>query len=163
MTSDIMRKPGWWYPWIFVGMFGVVVSVNGALAYFATSTFTGLQTEGAYEKGLAYNQTLASAEAQEKLGWTLAPHLDAAAIAGGGPLTVTVSGRDGKPVEKLEVVAKLVRPTVSGHDQVVELHEVDAGRYVSEVKLPFPGIWDMKVVATRGADRYQINQRVVLK
>ena len=36
-----IRRPGWWYPYIFVGAFGVVLLVNAALAYFATSSFTG--------------------------------------------------------------------------------------------------------------------------
>ncbi|MGE5500712.1 MAG: FixH family protein, partial [Ignavibacteriales bacterium] len=41
------RRPGWWYPYIFVAAFVVVVGVNAAMAYFASSTFTGLETDNA--------------------------------------------------------------------------------------------------------------------
>ncbi|MCW8952841.1 MAG: FixH family protein, partial [Rhodospirillales bacterium] len=52
------RKPGWWYPWIFVGGMTIVVIVNGIMIYFALSTFTGLETRNHYEKGLAYNTNI---------------------------------------------------------------------------------------------------------
>lgn len=164
MTMNMStRKAGWWYPWIFVGMFGVVVAVNVTLAYFATSTFNGLQTEGAYEKGLAFNQALAAVEAQEKLGWTVEPTVDPAAIAGGGAVTVTITDKSGKPVDGLDVLVKLIRPTVAGHDSVLTLGGLGGGRYAADVRLPFPGVWDVQVLAARGDDQYRTAQRVVLK
>ena len=42
---------------------------NGAMIWLAFATWTGLETEGAYQKGLAYNRTLEEAEAQAALGW----------------------------------------------------------------------------------------------
>lgn len=164
MTMTISkRKPGWWYPWIFVGMFGVVVAVNGSLAYFAISSFTGLQTEGAYEKGLAYNKALAAIQAEERLGWTVEPQIDPSAITTGGPVTVTAKDRDGKPLDDLEVAIQLVRPTTAGYDSVHELVAQGAGRYQAFLKLPLPGLWDVKVLASRGADQVETMRRVVLK
>lgn len=164
-TTQPPRKRGAWYPWIFVGMFAVVIGVNAALAYFATSTFNGLQTEGAYEKGLAYNQALAGAAAQEKLGWAVRADVAATAPAEGrhgGAVTVQVHDRDGKPVDGLEVFAVFSRPTQAGLDSRVPLARSADGRFVGDVALPLPGQWDMLVVANRGTESYQLSQRVML-
>lgn len=158
------RKRGWWYPWIFVGMFGVVVAVNGALAYFATTTFTGLQTKGAYEKGLAYNKALAEVRAEEELGWKVDPQIDPTAItATGGAITVTVQDKNGKPLDDLHVAVEMVRPTAAGYDSLLELVAQGGGRYQTMVKLPLPGLWDIKVLASRGQDQVEAMRRVVLK
>lgn len=164
-TTTRQRKPGFWYPWMFVGMFTVVIAVNGALAYFATSTFTGLHTEGAYEKGLAYNDALAGAAAQEKLGWVVRADLVAAAPAEGrhgGVLSVDVHGPDGIALDGIDVFAVFTRPTVAGHDTRVPLTRAANDTFVSNVELPFSGQWDMQVVANRGGESFQLNQRVML-
>ena len=57
------RPRGWWYPWIFVGAMAVVVVVNGILAWLAVGTWTGIETEDHYRKGLAYNENLAAEQA----------------------------------------------------------------------------------------------------
>lgn len=158
------RKPGWWYPYIFVGCFVVVVGVNSVLAYFATSTFTGLQTTGAYEKGLAYNQNLAMAEAQARMGWTVDTKAEPVKDAGGPMADIAISYRDkdGKPVEGLVVRASLVRPTVKGHDHDVELKPLGKGVYGLRHPLPLAGVWDMDVVAVGKDVSYQHEKRFVV-
>ncbi len=160
--SKSTRRPGHWYPWIFVGMFAVVVAVNSLLAYFATSTFNGLATEGAYEKGLAYNQALAGAAAQEKLGWSVEAELAPAGGEHGGTVNVAVTDRDGAPLDGLDVTAVFRRPTQAGHDQTVRFTAAGAGRYVGTVVLPFPGQWEMLLVANRGDDSYQSDRRIMV-
>lgn len=158
------RRPGWWYPWIFVGMFAVVVGVNAALAYFATSTFNGLDTQGAYEKGLSYNKALSGAAAQEKLGWVVDAEVRPAqgGSGHGGTVAVAVSDQTGAGLDGLDVFAVFTRPAQAGHDTRVALAGSGGGRYAGDVKLPFPGQWEVQVVANRGNDSYQLNQRVNL-
>ncbi len=55
------RQKGWYIPWIFVGLFLVVAAVNGVMIHFAFSSWTGLQTEEHFLKGIKYNQDLAGA------------------------------------------------------------------------------------------------------
>ena len=68
--------------------------------------------------------------------------------------------RDGKPVDDLTVDAEFVRPTVAGHDSRQGLSATGGGRYQAEVSLPFPGVWDMRVVARRGDLTYQLAKRI---
>jgi nitrogen fixation protein FixH len=169
MTMEPMSGPqrprGWWYPYIFVGAFAVVLAVNAALYYFASSTFTGLFTDKAYEKGLAYNDALAAEEAQRRLGWTVEAEVTPGpAEAGRRPadLAVRFADRDGRPVGGLTVSALLRRPTQAGHDLRVELRSLGPGRYGAPVVLPLPGQWDLQVVATGGPADYRLNRRITL-
>lgn len=157
------RKRGWWYPWLFVGMFAVVIAVNLTLAWFASSTFAGLQTEGAYVKGLAYNQTLAQAQAQERLGWTVAAEATAAGAGAAAVVAVDVRDSAGRPVEGLEVQAHLSRPATSGQDRSLGLTRRAPGAYRGEVLLPLAGQWELQVVARRGEEVYQLGKRVVIR
>lgn len=159
------RQPGWWYPYIFVGAFGVVLAVNGALAYFATTTFTGLSTENAYEKGRLYNQNLALAKAQAEMGWTVDTKVVPASGADQAKADIRVTYRDraGKPVDGLTVRALMVRPTATGHDHEIDLPALGGGVYGGVVPLPLAGVWDMDVAAVGdGGIAYQHAQRIII-
>lgn len=154
------RKPGWWYPWIFVGAMGVVIVVNGVLIFTATRTFSGVSTDRAYEKGLAYNTALAEARAQENRGWKVEMNLEP---AGAGQATIRARYRDkeGVAVDGLSVRALLERPAVAGHDFQAKLVAEGEGRYVALVGLPFPGQWQVTLVAEGRGVPYQTSERLV--
>jgi nitrogen fixation protein FixH len=154
------RKSGWWYPYIFVGGFAVVLVVNFTMAYFASSTFSGLSTEKPYEKGLAYNKTLDAAKVQEQMGWAVDVEVEPGANHG-LHVTIRYRDRDGKPVEGLTVRGRMVRPTAKGHDREVVLASVGAGVYATHQEMPLPGIWDMTVDAGAPGISYQISRRIL--
>ena len=165
-TMQSSRRPGWWYPYIFVGVFLVVLAVNIVMATSAVTTFSGLQTEQAYDKGLAYNDVLNQAKAQEKLGWSV----DAQVVAHDpsnsqrhdADMSVTYADKAGKPVTGLSVQAEIARPTLAGHDQKLELVEKTPGQYVALAPLDLPGQWDVSVIARLGEVQYKFSQRVLV-
>jgi len=160
------RERGWWYPYIFVGCFVVVVAVNAALAYFATSTFTGLETDGAYQKGLAYNENIALAKAQEAMGWTVETKVTPGPIDTSGvkaDIVVSYRDRDGRPVEGMEVKADIIRPTAKGLDQHVVLSPLGNGTYGGTYQLPAKGVWDMDIAAVGAGVSYEHAQRFVIR
>ena len=165
-TTTSSRRPGWWYPYIFVGVFLVVLAVNVIMAYSAVNTFSGIQTENAYEKGVAYNQELAQAKAQERLGWkveaTMVPHDPSNTERHDADLLVTYLDKSDHPVVGLSVKAEVLRPTKAGNDLSVELVERGAGQYTSLVPLPLAGQWELTVTATLGDVKHQLNQRVLV-
>lgn len=162
--AENKRKPGWWYPYIFVGGFGVVLAVNGALAYFATTTFTGLQTENAYEKGLAYNKTLDQARAQDEMGWTVDVKVEpVAGQAHQSLVVVAYRDRQGRPLDGMAVTARMIRPTSKGHDRDAVLAEVTPGTYGTTVDLPLEGLWDMTLAAAGKEASHQIVRRIVVQ
>jgi nitrogen fixation protein FixH len=165
MTSMAQnRKPGWWYPYIFVGAFLVVIGVNATLAYFATTTFTGLSTTDAYEKGRLYNRALAAAKAQAELGWSVETKVQprAGTAVPGYVLAVSYRDHDGKPVEGLSVTARVLRPTIAGYDHEVTLTPQGGGIYGGTYDLPMNGVWDLDLTALGEGVSYQHEQRIVI-
>ena len=147
---------------MLLGLFGLVVAVNGVFIYFAVTSFSGLETENAYVKGLAYNETLRAADAQRALGWTV--ELSHRPVDGGLE-DVAVSFRDegGNPVENLAVDAVLRRPVDDGFDRNIALEPLGAGRYGAAFALPLRGQWDVHLKATApDGTAYRLERRLWL-
>tara|TARA_R110002096_G_scaffold266710_1_gene460311 strand:- start:104524 stop:105009 length:486 start_codon:yes stop_codon:yes gene_type:complete len=127
----------------FVGFFLVVFSVNGTMAYFALKTWTGLETENSYVKGLNYNDEIESAAAQQKSGWNIAISGKPKISEDRFEITLT------RPEESLppaEVTATFIRAVTEGYDQKITLSHNGGGVYGANVKLPLAGQWNVLVV-----------------
>lgn len=149
-----------WIPWGFVGFFLVVFAANGALVAFALNSWTGVETESAYEQGLRYNAALEAAKAQRELGWSA--ELDYASEgAQRGRLGLLLRDAEGRGIHGAAVVARFVRPSHEGHDFEAPLREVGDGRYAASVTLPLAGLWEIRMKAERGEVRFLASERIV--
>jgi nitrogen fixation protein FixH len=150
---------GRWIPWSFVGLFFLVLAVNGTMIAIAVSSFTGLETTNAYQRGLAYNNRLAAAAEQESLGWTAV--LEVASLGNRrAALAFELTDRLGKPITSADVAASLLRPVQAGHDLQVQLDDRGDGRYGAEVDLPLPGQWDVQLTALARDHSYRLAKRI---
>jgi len=147
--------------WGFVAAFAVVFAANGALTYFALESWTGLDSPDYYEKGRTYNATLAAEQRQEALGWQVGVAMERRS-AQEVRLVVAFHDAQGAPLDGLQVSARLVRPTIEGHDVSVLLVPAGAGRYEGVAKTPLDGQWDVRVLGKGDAGSYRITRRVVL-
>jgi nitrogen fixation protein FixH len=145
-----------WIPWAFVGAFGVIVAVNLVLVVAAISTFPGLTTGQAYDRGRAYNSVLAEAARQDALGWSARVVLEAGALA------VAVTDREGVPVGgRIEGV--LVRP-LEGAQLPLDFAAAGPGRFLAHVGVPASGQWEARLTLHGAAgERLDIRQRLVLR
>ena len=150
-TEDQPTRKSLWIPWSFVGFFLVVVIVNGIMVSFALTTFNGLSTDGAFDRGLAYNEVLAEREAQEALGWRLAAEAEP---MGQGVIDVRLQAVDGAglPVTDARVAVALTRPINDGDDFSVDLSHRGDGLYGALVPVPLYGRWDLRMDIARGGD-----------
>lgn len=144
-------------PWYFVLFFVVLTVVFAGFAYIARSTHPGLVTEKAYDKGLKYNNVIARAEAQEKLGWTstLTTKFD------NGHAVVSLSLKDakGQPLESAQVSLWFIRPVQAGMDVKEAMQPASKGVYAGRAVLPARGLWDVRIEAVKGDARYQTSKR----
>jgi nitrogen fixation protein FixH len=160
--ADGGQGRGRWIPWLFVGGFVLVLAVNGVMIWIAAESFTGLETEDAYRKGIHYNRNLEAAAAQAALGWRPALGISAEE----GPVAVArleLGSLAGAPIEGAVVRLRFERPTQHGHDFELELEPTGGGVYRAEFAVPLAGVWNVHMVIERGADRYVSDQRVVLR
>jgi nitrogen fixation protein FixH len=163
MSMTDLRRTGrdTWIPWAFVGFFLVVFAVNGAMMTIAFKTWTGLDTENAYQEGLAYNDRLAERRAQQALRWQ-AGFAFTASGPRQGEIALTLADADGNPLSRAAVTAALVRPTQAGHDITVTLDHQGDGRYAADVALPLAGQWDVRLLADHARGTYRLHERILV-
>ena len=151
MTGE--RRRGHWYPWLFVGFFGLVFAVNAVMIGIALSTWTGLETRDHYRKGVAYNEVIDKQAAQQARGWQAALSWTALEETR-GEIAVTLHDRNGDPITGAGVVVELRRPTQASLDRLVPLVARGDGRYVARETLPAAGNWDARLVIRNGDDSH---------
>ena len=143
-------------PWYFVMGFMVVLAVNVYFVRTAIRTNPGVVTEHAYEKGLAYNDTIAAVRAQRALGW------QGDVTYADGTLRFTLRARDGAPLTHARVTAYIDRPLQPGMAQEVTLEETGNGVYATPLALPKRGQWDITVNAIWNDHSHQTRRRVTI-
>ncbi len=133
---------------LFLLFFGVVALVDGFFVYIAVTTQTGVVTEQAYEKGLAFDRYLEKEALQKTL-----PVVEKAEFQDGQLIwRLTFKG---KPLTTAKVRAHVVRPVQAGYDFDLELKHVGNGVYMSPVKAPFSGAWRAGLEAQWDRQDYQ--------
>ena len=161
MSSKAMTGRTFFY-WI-AGFFLIIFAVNGLLAYLALSTNTGLETNDAYKKGVAYNEDIARAKGQDntKLSVSIAADPQPDKLV---RLSVRVRDASDAPYMDKKISVLFFRPTKEGYDKQIMLKEKKPGVYRGNIMLPLRGIWDMKL-EIKDADKlvYKSKSRVVLR
>jgi nitrogen fixation protein FixH len=140
-----------------VGFFLVVATVNGVFIYAGVKSWPGLVSEHSYEEGLAYNRTLAAVRANAALGWSA--RLDYRA----GQAVLTLTDRDGRAIDGMQVEAVFTRPLGQTAEIAVALPARGGGRYSAAVALPLAGQWEMAVTVDGARDRFQATERLIVK
>ena len=135
---------------ITAGAFGVIIAVNGVMAWAAVNTFPGLEVRNSYIASQGFNDRLA---AQRALGWSTAARL------GVDSLSLTITGPDGAPAAVQAISATLSRPTHQRDDMDMAL-AFDGEAYVAPVTIA-PGHWNLEFTAI-AADGTEFRQRIGL-
>lgn len=144
-------------PYYFVIFF---VALAGLLFWFvdiAVKTNTGVITENAYNKGLAYNKIISAADEQEKLGWKGEINLNARRIS------FKLTDKSNNPISNAHVTAFFLRPTSSGHDKQIDLVPDYNGNYTADIDLELKGLWDVTILATYKENNYQKSKRLIVE
>lgn len=128
--------------------FGTVIAVNLAMAFFAVSSFPGLETPNSYVASQRFD---AERAAQDALGWTVTPRYD------GQVLTLAVRDSDGQPARVASLTATVGRPT-HVRDDVTPSFIYRGGLFTAPLTLA-PGLWNIHVHAT-AFDGTEFRQRI---
>ena len=130
--------------------FGLIIAVNGLMAWKAISTFPGLEVANSYVASQEFDRAKA---AQVALGWSLAPSYQ------GGEIRLAFTDAAGQPVTLGSLTVLLGRPTEAREDSNPVFSRRD-GVYVAPATLN-PGKWMLHVAAT-ARDGTAFNQRLDL-
>lgn len=149
--TQIVRKPftGYHMTAILVGFFGIVIAVNLYMAKAAIGTFGGTVVDNSYVASQQYNDWLAQADREARLGWTLN-----VAKAGDGRVAIAVSD-NGAPGNDFTVTAKAENPLGRAPERRLHFRAAGGGNYISLAPVPH-GRWLLRIEVMRGGERYRM-------
>lgn len=150
--NQVLSKRDQWIPWYFVLFFAFIVLVDGIMVWLAIQTHTGVVTDHAYEKGLAYNLLLEAEQKQELLGWQSDIQYEA------GILTVMLSDKHHRIIIPDVIKAQFTRPSQSKLDFDMRLNP-----QATPVSFPAKGLWEVRIFATFNHQQYQHSKRLVIE
>lgn len=141
---------GWHVFGVFALAFGVIISVNLALAFNAVRTFPGLEVKNSYVASQSFDVDRA---AQVALNWNVAAHLS------GDELVLAIS-RDGQAIQPVIEEAIFGRATMVKADQVPEF--VFDGTVYRAPVIADAGNWNLRL-RLRASDGTLFQQRVIVR
>lgn len=139
---------GWHMTAILVAFFGIVVAVNLAMARMAVGTFGGTVVDNSYVASQNYNDWLAAAKKQDRLGWQAAAELTKDRF-------VEIDVRhSGQPLRGATAVGDALHPLGRADDIALAFAPTADGRLKSTTALP-AGRWNVQIAVRRDADIYK--------
>jgi nitrogen fixation protein FixH len=138
---------------ILVAFFGIVIAVNFTMARLAISSFGGTVVDNSYVASQNYNDWLADADAQAKLGWhhqiQLSPDRH---------ILFSLSNKAG-PIPDVRAFGTTAHPLGKLPPRELEFVEVQTGLFRSRTALP-PGRWLIQLTARKNADVARYRQEL---
>ncbi|WP_380054532.1 FixH family protein [Falsihalocynthiibacter sp. SS001] len=135
---------------VVTGAFAIIIGVNLTMAYFAVSTFPGLEVKNSYVASQHFDDDRA---AQVALGWTVEP------TYADGVLEIAITDKTGAPVEVQGLTGILGRATHRQSDSTPEFTFAN-GVYSTPATLGV-GNWNFRMEAI-APDGTPFRQRVVI-
>ncbi|MDF1749233.1 MAG: FixH family protein [Alphaproteobacteria bacterium] len=147
MTVQALKVRGFtgWHMLAVLGLFfGVTIIVNLTLAFFASSSWTGLVVKNSYVASQHFNEHLANERRQASLGWSDQFTYDH------GMMTLRLTDANGVPVSADVVHVVLRRPVAEQQDHEVRLlanadgtftlrHDLGLGVWAADLRIEIPG------------------------
>lgn len=147
------RFTGWHMAGIMVSFFAIVIAVNFYMAAQASRTFGGVIVENSYVASQRFNGWLDEARAQDQLGWSADPIVNA-----DGRVGVTLV-RGARPIERATVAVTATHPLGRLPAKRFALREVASGRYLAQDALA-PGRWQLRIDVNADGREARFEQEV---
>jgi nitrogen fixation protein FixH len=134
---------------------GFTVGVNFVMLFAASSDPNGTVVEpDYYRKAVEWDRTMARRSASVELGWIARASLSETA----GVLNVQLADSSGAHIADAEVTATLIHNREASTPLIVSLTAAGNGAYAVDVPSLRSGLWEVRVVARRGGDRFESTQ-----
>jgi nitrogen fixation protein FixH len=159
MTQKDMTSQGftgWHMLGIMCAFFGVIITVNLTMAYFAVGSWSGLVVKNSYVASQEFNEKAITGKEQAALLWETT--LDYK----NGEFVYKLVDRNGVAIEVTSATAHFKRPVGDAHDTTVTMDNVGPGHFTSKVELG-EGAWIVEINAEAGLeDPYRQIRRFII-
>jgi nitrogen fixation protein FixH len=141
---------------IIVLLSAMVLAVTIGTILVGRSQFDGVVNERPYETGLAWDK---ARKEQQRLGWQLTLE-ERYFRKGSNDLSMTILGRDGKPLKDAAVLLVISRPASRKYDRTYEARKLGNGRFAASIELPLFGYWELRFDIQQGTARMEHRERI---
>jgi len=157
-TANAARKRGWFWPGLIVGFLLFQVGLCAIGVYLATSSQSFAVESDYYNKALHWDESAAEQQSSNALGWQTALFVaDTAgsdAVLGKRIVTLTLKDRAGAPLDGASVKLLCFAHARAKDAQQASLKPAGGGAYSATLPMPRDGLWEFRMIASRGADTH---------
>jgi nitrogen fixation protein FixH len=141
--------------------FALVACVNALMIRAAVSTFGGIETENAYQAGLAFSEQIAAARAQDALHWRVEARVSPG--QGASLIELTVRDENSRPETGLEAGGRLAHPTDRRADRALAFEQQGPGSYRARSD-GVHGQWILEIELSRAGEHlFRSRNRMFLR
>lgn len=153
-------KRGTMWPVAMAAILGIGVAANVWLIRVASADPSFAVEEDYYQKALRWDEELAQRARNDSLGWTGEPVLTTTSSDAGATLRVTIRDARGLPVQAGSVRVRAMHIARASDVLEAELAPSPGGGYVTRLPIHRSGLWELRLEAWRGADRFTAVRRI---
>ena len=153
------RAPaGSWWAFVPVAMLGAMLIGLGVMCWIAVHDPGFSLEHDYYRKAVLYDREIEQKQHNAKLGWQFA--IDTSRHGRDVELRASLFDRDHRPITGARVELEAFYNARASDRHTLPLSEVEPGRYVVTLPAARPGLWELRLAATRDAERYTDALRV---
>lgn len=153
-------KRGTMWPVAMGTILAIGVAANIWLIRVASADPSFAVEENYYQKALRWDEELAQRARNDSLGWIVEPELTQTSHDDGATLRVTIRDASGLPVQAGTVRVRAMHVARAAHVLEAELTPSPGGGYVTRLPIDRSGLWELRLEAWRGADRFTAVRRI---
>jgi len=155
--GPLMRAARLWPAGVAV-VLAVTVGANLAVLRAAHDRHAAAVEPDYYRRAVRWDSTAAEERRSAALGWSADAGLGALSRAG-ALLTVRLAGPDGAPLDGASVEVTAVHNADALHRIGAHLEALGRGLYGARLPLHHAGLWELRLTAVRGGDRFRVTLR----
>ena len=152
-------KTGWYWPWFIVALLVATAAGQGVMLYAATHDHTFSIEPDYYKKAVAFDTVMRQERENLALGWTATATIGALAD-GTREVALVLADRAEQPITDAHVRVTAIHNLEGDHHVVQALTPRPDGRFVARMPLTRAGLWELRVNAMRGHERFTPSLRV---
>jgi len=154
-------NPGRLWPAAMIAVLALTVLANVAVLRLAHDPDAAIVEPDAYPKAVAWDSTAARRDASDALGWRATATIDPIAGTGAAARAVVrvhIVDRAGRPVDGARVMVEAIHNR-ERRRPFATLSGCGDGAYDASLPLPRAGLWELRVNAERGDERFTTSLR----
>lgn len=161
LVASRARVRGWQWPVFVVALLLINIVIASFAIYYASTDKTFAVEPDYYRKAMNWDSYAAMRDASVKLGWRLTPRVEPAPDASRKPrFVLEVKDQMGKPVSDVQFRGLAFHHARAADRLDLALANSGNGVYECEAALNRPGLWEVRLIASRGRDIFESVEQV---